>query len=77
MVRSQRIEAENYRTRNEMRGVQLEVIGCKKSVEKFLERMNATFGLLGFLATESNFNEWRTERKDLKNEIETKKVNDE
>ena len=41
--------------------------GCKKSVEKLLERMNAT---------ESTFNEWWTERKDLKNGIDNlKKVN--
>ena len=43
--------------------------GCKKSVGKLLEGMNAI---------ESTFNEWHTERKDLKNEIEKlKKVNDE
>ena len=52
-----------------MRGVQLEVSGCKISVEKLLERMNTT---------ESTFNDWHTERKDLKKEIDNlKKVNDE
>ena len=53
-----------------MRGVKLEVIGCKKkSVEKLLERINAT---------ESNFNEWCMERRYLKNDIKNfKKVNDE
>ena len=41
----------------------------QKSVEKLLERMTAT---------ESTFNEWRTERKDLENEIDNlKKVNNE
>ena len=62
-----RIEADD-RTRIEMKGVKLEVKGCKNPVEKLLERN----------ATESTFNEWRTESKDLKNEIENlKKINDE
>ena len=48
-----------------MKGAQFVVSGCKKSVEKLLERMNAT---------ESTFNEWRTERKELKNEIDNLKT---
>ena len=69
MVRLHKIEAEEDKTRIEMKGVKLEVSGYKKTVEKLLERMNTT---------ESTFNEWWTERKDLKNEIDNlKKVNDE
>ena len=56
MVRLHKIEVDENRIRIEVRGVQLEVSGCKKSVEKILERMNAT---------ESTFNEWRTERNDF------------
>ena len=52
-----------------MKGVQLEVSECKYSVEKLSARMNAT---------ESTFNEWHTEWKDLNREIDNfKKVNDE
>ena len=40
MVRFQRIQAEEERIRIEMRRVKLEVNGCKKSVEKLLEKMN-------------------------------------
>ena len=48
----------------------MEVSGCKNSFEKILERM--------MNVAESNFNEWRTERNYLKNEIyNLKKVNDE
>ena len=44
------------------------MIGCKKSVEKLFERMDAT---------ELTFNEQQSERKDLKNEIHNlKKLND-
>ena len=39
MMRLQRIEAED-RTRIEMKGVKFEVSEYKKSVEKFLKRMN-------------------------------------
>ena len=42
MVRIHIIEAGEERRRIEMRGVQLEVSECKISVEKLLERTNAT-----------------------------------
>ena len=58
MVRLHNIETKEDRTRINMRGVQLEVSGWKKSVEKILERMNTT---------ESTFNKWHMEEKDLKN----------
>ena len=44
-----------------MKGVQLEVSECKYLVEKLFARMNAA---------ESTFNEWHTERKHLKKEID-------
>ena len=69
MVRLYNIEAEEYKTRIKMKGVQLEVSECKYSVEKFSAGMNTT---------ESNFNEWHSERKDLKKKIDNlKKANDE
>ena len=69
MVRLHNIEAEEDKTRIEMKGVQLEVSEYKYSVEKLFARMNAA---------ESTFNEWHTERKDLKKEIDNlKKANDE
>ena len=41
MVRSHNIEAEEDKTRIEMKGVQLEVNQCKYSVEKLFARINA------------------------------------
>ena len=60
MVGLHRIEVED-RTRNEMRGVKFEVSGCKKSLEKLLESVNAP---------ESRFTELRIEGSYLKNEID-------
>ena len=54
MVRLHNIEAEEDIIRIEMKGVQLELIECKYSVEKLFARMNVA---------ESTFNEWHTERK--------------
>ena len=69
MVRLHYIEAEEDKTRIEMKGIQLKLSECKYSVEKLFARMNAA---------ESTFNEWHTEKKDLKKEIDNlKKVNDE
>ena len=69
MVRLLNIEAEEDKTKIEMKGVQLEVSECKYSVEKLSAKMNAA---------ESTFYEWHTESKDLKKEIDNfKKVNDE
>ena len=48
-VRLYNIEAEEDRTRTEIKGVQLEESVCKKSVENLLERMNTT---------EPTFNAW-------------------
>ena len=53
MMRLHYIEAEEDRTRIEMKGVQLEGSEYKNSVEKLFARMNAV---------ESTFNEWCTER---------------
>ena len=67
MVRLQIIEAED-RTGIEVRGVKLEVSGCKKSVEKSIGKINTI---------ESNFNEGLMKTSDLKTEIDNiKKIND-
>ena len=69
MMRLHHIEAEEDKTRIEMKGVQLEVSECKYSIEKLFARMNAA---------EVTFNEWHMKGNDLKKEIDNlKKVNDE
>ena len=58
MVGLQSIEAEEARTRIEMKGAKEEVSKCKEAVEKILQWINVI---------KSKFNDWREKKSYLKN----------